>query len=274
MRKYLLILWVGLLAGCSSNEDKKTLPAQQLSNVSYGPDAQQVYDIDLPEARNPATTKAIVLVHGGAWYGGSKSDMAAAAAFARLQFPQHAIVNLEYRLATMGSPAYPKQIDDIRAALAHIESQGYDIAAQYAFLGVSAGAHLSMLYAYRFDLQHKVKVVGSMVGPTDFTDPAYTGSELALSMLPFLVGNDPSDELILQVSPTAHVSSDDPPTIQFLGNADPLIPASQGERLEAALDAAGVTNERHIYNAAHGNFSFSDSQDIFARLGGFFAAHL
>jgi acetyl esterase/lipase len=275
MKKYFLVLFVAVLWSCSSGDDNQNvLPAQTFSNVSYGSDSQQVYDIDLPEGRNSSATKVIIMVHGGAWYGGSKNDMAAAMAFARLQFPYHAIVNMEYRLATNESPAYPKQINDIQSVIGHIESQGYNISKQYAFLGVSAGAHLSMLYAYHFDTEHRVKAVCSIVGPTDFTDPAYVGSELETTLFPYLVGTDPSVELVAEVSPITHVTAGSPPTIQFNGNLDPLIPLSQGERLKAALDAAGVTNERHVYTAGHGNFSVADSQDIYGKLGAFFGAHL
>ena len=274
MKKYILLLFVGILWSCSDDDKPTVLPAQTLSNVSYGSDSQQVYDIDLPEGRNSATTKVLVMIHGGAWYAGSKNDMAAAVAFARFQFPQHAIVNMEYRLATTSSPAYPKQINDIQSVIDHLESQGYNISQQYGFVGVSAGAHLSMLYAYRFDPQHKVKVVCSVVGPTDFTDPAYAGSELEATLFPYLVGANPSESLIAEVSPINSVSADSAPTIQFNGNSDPLIPNSQGERMKAALDAAGVTNERHVYTAGHGNFSVPDSQDIYGKLGNFFAAHL
>lgn len=274
MNKFFLLLFVAVLWSCSSDDDKMTvLPAQTFSNVSYGPDSQQIYDIDLPEGRNAAATKVLIIIHGGAWYAGSKNDMAAAVAFARLQFPYHAIVNMEYRLATSESPAYPKQINDIQSLIDHLESQGYNISEQYAFLGVSAGAHLSMLYAYRFDPEHKVKAVCSLVGPTDFTDPAYAGSELESTLFPYLVGAEPSAELIAEVSPITHITADSPPTIQFNGNADPLIPLSQGERLKTALDAAGVTNERHVYNAGHGDFSIADSQDIYGKLSAFFGAN-
>jgi acetyl esterase/lipase len=275
MNKYLLLFLAAVLWSCNSGDDTPTvLPAQTYSNVSYGSDSQQVYDIDLPEGRNSVATKVIIMVHGGAWYAGSKADMAAAAAFARFQFPYHAIVNMEYRLATSVSPAYPKQINDIQSFIDHLESSGYNISQQYAFVGVSAGAHLSMLYAYQFDTGHKVKAVCGIVGPTDFTDPAYAGGELEASLFPYLVGPNPNDELVMEVSPITHVNADSPPTIQFNGNTDPLIPNSQGERLEAALDAAGVTNERHVYNAGNGNFSIPDSQDIYGKLGNFFAAHL
>lgn len=274
MKKYLLLLFVGFLWNCSSDDDASAVSsAQTYTNVSYGPDSEQVYDIDLPAGHN-GNTKVLILIHGGAWYAGSKDDMAGAVAFARLQFPQHAIVNMEYRLATVESPAYPKQINDIQSVIDHLESNGYGISQQYAFLGVSAGAHLATLYAYRFDADHKIKAVCAMVGPTDFTDPAYAGGELQTTLFPYLVGADPSAELVMEVSPIFHVDADSAPTIQFNGNADPLIPNSQGERLKAALDEAGVSNQRHVYDAGHGNFSISDSQDINAKLANFLGAHL
>lgn len=275
MRKYLLLLFIGALWSCGSDDDNNSiLPAQSLKNVPYGSDSQQLIDIDLPEGRNSATTKVLVIVHGGGWSGGSKEDMAAAVAVSRLQFPTYAIVNVNYRLATAERPAYPAQLDDLSAVIEHLESNNYGISKQYAFLGVSAGAHLSMLYAYHFDPEHKIKVVASIVGPTDFTDPAYEGSELAETMFPYLVGAEPTPELVAEVSPATHVNANVAPTIQFLGNADPLIPTSQGTRLKAKLDDFGVTNQLHFYDAGHGNFSVADSQDIYAKLGNFINAHL
>lgn len=275
MKKYLLLLFVAILWSCSSDDDSTTavvLPAQTLNNVSYGPDSEQIMDIYLPEGRNAFSTKVLVMVHGGSWYGGSKDDLTAAVALARIQFPSYAIVNIDYRLATFESPAYPKQTDDIQSVIDHLESHGYNISKQYAFIGVSAGAHLSMLYAYRFDTQHKVKAVCSIVGPTDFTDPAYSGSEFT-PYFQYVAGMEPTPENIAEVSPITYVTADAPPTIQFNGNADPLVPISQGERLKAALDAAGITNQRYVYSAGHGNFSFADSQDINAKMNLFLATY-
>ena len=275
MKKYFALLFVVVLWNCSSNDDDQPviLPAQTFSNVSYGPDSQQVIDIHLPEGRISGTTKTLLLLHGGAWYGGSKEDMAAAVALTRLQFPSYAIVNVEYRLATAESPAYPKQINDLEAVIEHLETHPYGLSKQYAFIGVSAGAHLSMLYAYHFDPEHHVKAVCSIVGPTDFTDPAYAGSELEHALFPFLVGANPSQELVQEVSPASHIDASDPPTIQFLGSEDPLVPTSQGIRLKAQLDLAGITNSMHVYQAGHGNFSITDSQEIYAKIGNFLNAN-
>lgn len=275
MRKYLLLLFVPFLWNCSSDDDNSAtvvLPAQTLNNVSYGTDSEQIMDIYLPEGRNEFSTKVLIMVHGGSWYEGSKDDLTAAVALARIQFPAYAIVNIDYRLATFESPAYPKQINDLQSVIDHLETHGYAISKQYAFVGVSAGAHLSMLYAYHFDTQHKVKAVCSIVGPTDFTDPAYQGSEFT-PFFQYLAGMNPTAENIAEVSPITHVTADAPPTIQFNGNADTLVPISQGERMKAALDAAGVANQRYVYDAGHGTFSVEQSQDINAKMNAFLLAY-
>ncbi|HMI06658.1 MAG TPA: alpha/beta hydrolase, partial [Flavobacterium sp.] len=269
MKKYLLLLTVLFLWSCSSDDDhSETLKAQDTMNVSYGPDSEQTYDLYLPEGRSSSYTKVLILVHGGGWSAGAKEDMNYAVPVIKLQFPNYAIVNMNYRLATGTSPAYPKQTDDIASVIAHLESHSadYGISNQYAFFGVSAGAHLSMLYAYRFDTAHHVKAVCSVVGPTDFNDPAYADSELQTTLLPYLTG-DITAEFLTEVSPVGNVSAQSPPTIQFLGNQDPLIPVTQGTRLEAALDGFGVSNELYYYEAGHGNFSIADTQDIYGKLG-------
>jgi acetyl esterase/lipase len=46
------------------------------ANVSYGTDASQKMDIYLPPGRTTAATKAIILIHGGGWSSGDKSDFA------------------------------------------------------------------------------------------------------------------------------------------------------------------------------------------------------
>lgn len=272
LTKYFLLLFVAALWSCGSDDDSSaTAEAKQILNVSYGADAQQTYDVYLPANRNN-DTKVMVLIHGGGWSGGSKEDMNAGVQIIKTLYPQYAIVNMNYRLATETSPAYPKQTDDIASVLAHVASQDYAISDDYAFLGVSAGGHLSLLYAYKFDLQHKVKVVCNIVGPTDFNDPAYAENELAVAMAAALGGNT-SESFLAEVSPVTHVNAQSAPTIQFMGNADPLIPITQGQRLKAALDNASVPNELNIYNAGHGDFSIADTQDIYAKLGVFLNAH-
>ena len=52
------------------------LDAIVLTNVSYGNNPEQVYDLYLPEGREASRTKVVVLIHGGGWTSGDKVDMA------------------------------------------------------------------------------------------------------------------------------------------------------------------------------------------------------
>ena len=277
MKKILILLLISTFSGCSDDDNNnsneiKVLEAQTLMNVSYGSDPQQLIDIYLPERKNDNATKVLFLVHGGGWNSGSKEDMNASVAIAKQLFPDFAFVNIGYRLATATSPAYPKQIDDLKSVVAFIQNGNYAVSEQYGFLGVSAGAHLSMLYAYGFDPDQHVKAVCSIVGPTDFNDPAYANSPLAVAVLPYLTP-DITPQFLTDVSPISHVSTQSAPTIQFMGNVDPLVPITQGQRLKAKLDSFNIANELNIYNAGHGNFGIADTQEIYAKLGVFFSAH-
>ncbi|HEY0090843.1 MAG TPA: alpha/beta hydrolase [Flavobacterium sp.] len=279
MKKFSIpVLSMFLALGCNKTDENNTstaVAAQQMFNVSYGADAEQIMDIYLPAGRD-ASTKTIILVHGGGWTGGSKADFAYFIPTLKSDFPDHAIVNINYRLATLDSPGYPKQIQDIEQVVAHLKSADYNISDDYAFIGASAGAHLSMLYAYNFDTSNDVKAVCSIVGPTDFTDPAYTDNPLFQNGLTYLVGNETwqdSPEIFIEVSPITHVTAQSPPTIMFYGGLDPLIPASQSPRLKERLDDFGVYNEWYLYaNGGHGNWDPLTMLDFTTKLTAFLRA--
>ncbi|HEU4495517.1 MAG TPA: alpha/beta hydrolase [Flavobacterium sp.] len=272
MKKCLIFTLFGIM-GCSSDDSSGSSPlleASTLLNVSYGSDPQQLIDIYLPAGRSAESTKVLFLVHGGGWTGGSKADLTPAVAGLKAQFPDCAIVNIGYRLGTVNMPAFPNQINDIKLAVSHMQGNNYAVSKQYAFFGVSAGAHLSLLYAYKFDPERHVKAVCSIVGPTDFTDPAYSLYTAVAS--PYLVGLNPPPDVFQNASPVTHVTAQSARTIQFAGTQDQLVPLSQSQRLKAKLDESGVQNELHVYNAGHGNFSPVDSQDINAKILAFLNA--
>ncbi|HEU0137652.1 MAG TPA: alpha/beta hydrolase [Flavobacterium sp.] len=280
MKKYTLpVIMLFLSLGCNNtdgNNINENLPARELYNVSYGNNAEQLMDIYLPAGRTD-NTKTIILVHGGGWSGGSKSDFNYVVPVLKAQFPDYAIVNMNYRLGTAQSPGFPKQIQDIELLISHLKTSDYQISDKYAFIGASAGAHLSLLYSYYHDPNHEVKAVCSIVGPTDFTDPAYTNNPLFQYGLMALVGNvnyQQHPEVYIEVSPTAHVTSQSPPTIMFYGGQDPLIPASQATRLKEKLDDAGVYNEYNLYPyGGHGNWNLQTMADFQTKLVAFLKNH-
>lgn len=277
MKKLLFLpfLCLFLVTGCADDDKKINLAAKNLQNVSYGVDSEQLIDIYLPEGRTE-DTKVILLLHGGFWSSGDKNDMANLIPAIKQQFPKHAIVNINYRLASNTSPAFPKQIEDIQKVIQHLETGKYNISDDYAIIGISSGGHLAMLYSYAYDTDHDVKAVCNIVGPADFNDPAYLQNPLFAPALQLLIGTaTPTQEQILSISPVAHITAQSSPTITFYGGQDSLIPASQGYLLMNALDSANVYNEFNYYpEGGHGDWNNPTMQEVFGKIILFLKARL
>ncbi len=249
-------------------------------NVSYGKDRQQLIDIHLP-ANRTNSTKTFLLLHGGGWSKGTKEQMNYMVKSLKKEFPGYAIVNINYRLATPLSPAYPMQIEDIEAVMAFLKKQQkeYSLSGEYAFIGSSAGAHLALLYSYAYDKEKAIKAVCSLIGPVDFTDASYTSNpKFSSGMLKNLVGiqntyeNNP--QLFDKASPAYHVTKNAPPTVMFHGADDPLVPKTQGPILKKKLDKAGVANELYIYEGEkHGKWNEENGKDIRKKMFAFFRKH-
>ncbi|MFP9099792.1 alpha/beta hydrolase fold domain-containing protein [Flavobacterium sp. RHBU_24] len=274
----LLFIFAGLLSACSSddnnNQQQAPLAAAEYANVQYGTDPGQTMDVYLPAGRT-ADTKVIILIHGGAWIAGSKEDFADFIPVIKQEFPDDAIVNINYRLATETSAAFPKQMEDLQKVIAFLKNSDYVIDNTYALIGASAGAHLAMLYGYEYDTAHEVKAICDIVGPADFFDPEYVSNPLYPFAAQYLLGTTtPTQQQIESVSPIAHITAQSPPTLSFYGGADPLIPATQGPRLKAALDEAGVVNEFNFYaTGGHGDWDDATYEDVYLRITSFFEAH-
>ncbi len=275
--KTLLAMIVVCLTGCKRASAPEILPEKNMTNIAYGNLPGQVMDLYLPEGRS-STTKTIILVHGGGWSGGSRRNLDYLLPSLRRHFPDAAFANVDYRLATAASPAFPKQVDDLAAVIKYLCEADYGISEEFAFIGASAGAHLALLYSYRYDVAKRIRVVASIVGPVDFTDPAYTSSPYFHYGLSPLVGpaaKRPHPESYLPVNPAAHVTRKSPPTILFYGGQDPLIPASQGPRLKEKLDGAGVASELHVYpRGGHGNWDEATTRHMGENLAAFFHRYL
>lgn len=278
---FLSILFIFLLSSCKRDDvitnESDNLSAQesyQALDVSYGSDINQKMDIYLPSNRN-LDTKIMILVHGGGWSSGDKSSMNSYKNLLLQNFSNLVVVNINYRLANETNSVYPMQLNDITSVINYLKERRdyYVISDEIGFIGVSAGGHLSLLWSYAFDSNSKTNMVCSIVGPTNFTDPAYLDDpNFDTYMNRFSVNLTTS--YLEEISPYHNVNSSSPPTILFYGGQDPLIPTSQGVALNDELETLGVIHQFTLYeNEGHG-WGGLNNLDTWAKMKIFIETHL
>ena len=139
-------------------------------NVAYGTDPLQKMDIYLPANRTVTTTKVIIMVHGGSWIGGDKNDFNVIIDSLKKRLPDYAIYNVNYRLAAFpATNVFPAQEMDVKAAVEYIYSNRTAnlVSDKFVMMGASAGGHLALLEAYKYQTPVKIKAVIDFFGPTN-----------------------------------------------------------------------------------------------------------
>ena len=179
---------------------------------------------------------AVLLIHGGSWQRGSRSEMVKFAT--RLTDAGYAVFNIDYRLAP--EHHYPAQLVDVRAAFAWLHAHARSLAVdpdRIAVMGYSAGAHLALLLGLA-DVEGapRPRAIVAGAAPSDLTE--YPNSPI----LATLIGGSGAalPDLYADASPISHVSPGDPPVLLYHGALDWIVDVEQSRRLLAALHAAGV----------------------------------
>jgi acetyl esterase/lipase len=262
------MLAVGNLEALPSD---KVARATTINNVAYGDHPRQKMDVYLPDGRTIDSTKVLILIHGGGWTNGDKSDFNQYVSALQHRLPGYAIFNVNYRLAGNGKNLFPSQENDIKSAVEFIyrKRNEYKISNHFAYMGASAGAHLALLQAYKHARPLKPKAVVSFFGPTELT-ALYRFSPMASMILSQVTGAAPASdvEIYRSSSPIEFVNEYSPPTLLLHGGRDPLVPFTQSELLKTALNKAKVANDYIFYpSERHGwmGDSLSDSFDKVAR---------
>ena len=164
------------LFSCKKNDattDTVSVAAKTMMNVPYGDSAKQKMDIYLPEGRREDSTKIMILIHGGAWAGGDKTDFDIYLDTLKRLLPDYAFFNINYRLSAGDTiNKFPTQETDVRFAVNHIlgKASDYQVSKKVVLLGASAGGHLAMLQGYKDTISTRVKAIVSLFGPSDLID--------------------------------------------------------------------------------------------------------
>jgi acetyl esterase/lipase len=195
---------------------------------------------------------AVVLVHGGGMWTGSRADMAGPAR--ELARAGYVTVCVDYRLvdAATGRNQWPAQLDDVQRAVrwlrAHADRFGID-RDRVAAYGWSAGGQLAALLGTRdtrrdddsalTGYSSRVNCVVDLAGDVDLA--AYTLPPARDEVEALLGGTrEIVPERYRDASPLTWVDATSSPFLIVHGPEDYVVPIEQSRRLASALRAAGV----------------------------------
>ena len=268
-----------LTAGCADGKEAwSEEDGQAILNQVYDKEKNLVYDMYIPkDLKKDAPVRLALFIHGGAWKGGRRHDIAFAC---RYYTKQNCVTaTIEYSLLSPQHPevTIPTMLDEITACIGAIkeklEAEGYQTS-KIALSGISAGGHLALLYAYSRAEESPIPIafVFEFVGPTDFCERTL-GAKDSAGILSFIAGkkikpeyvNKPKvKKLAESLSPVSFVTEKSVPTIYAYGGKDWLVKLCHRDALTQALEKNGVPHVCVDFpNSDHGMSNDPDKLEEF-----------
>lgn len=241
------------------------LSYQDKTELSYGTNPYQKYDLFLPNLRN-TRNPVIVLLHGGAWRLSDKTSLNFVVDILKNKRVNCAIVNANYRLA---SPAlgisYRQQVEDIGKLLHKITTDSKDlgIGTQFYLVGMSSGGHLALLYTAISDEDHRVSGIGGIAVPVDLTNQKIRDGVIGYDIQQ-LIGKTyiQAPEEYKNASPIYQGTRRQIPTILFYGGKDKIVTFDQSSLAKLAIISRLPCNEYYFYpNQSHEWSAWSETLD-------------
>lgn len=233
---------------------------------------RQVYDLVIP--KNTSGTPGLVLcIHGGGWFEGNKGPYIKPMIQA-CEDRGYAYACLNYRYIN-DKISFEDILDDITSALSAIKAEGKKRGVNFEKVllnGISAGGHLSLLYAYTRKDSAPVKpvCVVEICGPTDLEHEFYYSEENSISkavgaeFFRNVIGNGAGCKISLddfdaarpnlkKASPINFVNENTVPTFFGHGEQDEIVPYQNAVDLDAKLTEFGVEHTFVSFpNSGHG----------------------
>ena len=209
------------------------MPHVTVETVPYSVVNGDALQMDVYTTVHEDPVSVVIVIHGGAWVSGQRSDMAELCfAIARSGM---VAMTIDYRLAPQSK--WPAMLEDAQAALRFAKAEARRFGGdpeRIAVTGASAGGHLALLLGTMDETAGEVDAVLNLFGPTDLTKDF--APILMAVMAEQLLGKDLVDAMtdLKAMSPVSHASPGDPPIFTVHGKDDPLVPHMQAERLEEA----------------------------------------
>ncbi len=253
--KVFIILFAAMLVFAAGCKPLRPLPSENFLDVPYGPDRQNTMDVSLPGGRT-GDTPVIILVHGGAWTGGDKSDFS----FLRGYFFDRgfAAFSVNYRLAGVKGSGIGDILDDMENAAAFVKekSSHWSYSSDVIFIaGHSAGGHIALLYSFSRASGDTIRGVISFCGLADLTDPELEkflnrmyGKEKPFAKRPFdRIGLVTGPDRKMRIAYSPQFLTRNIPVLLFCGKMDNIIPWSQSDNLHKKMKERGFDSTLYVY---------------------------
>ena len=238
---------------------------------------RQKYDLVFPK-KTSGELGLILCIHGGGWVEGSKNDYTKNL-FQVSEEKGLAAACINYRYVSEDI-CFSDELDDITSALSAIKAKGAKYGVNFnkvLLTGISAGGHLSLLYAYtRKDTAPVEPVcVVELCGPTDLENPffyseknrvgASVGTEYFRNIISNGIGycidlENNAGSALKKFSPINFVSKNTVPTIFGHGEIDDIVPYQNAVDLDTKLTEYDV--EHTFVSFPNSNHECEDKESI------------
>jgi acetyl esterase/lipase len=221
-----------------------------VANVPYTSAGQKacIGDLYLP-AGDGSLRPAVVVVHGGAWVMGSKTDSGEADVAERLAKHGYVVFDIDYRLIKDGG-TFPHSIGDIKDAIAFLDANAANYAINKERVGVfgaSSGGFLALLAAYTAGTPelaegHYSEIVkpAAVVTYSSITDCLPLEKKPIFDYMDDTPWHTPE---LYQKAAAATYAKTAVPTLCVHAIRDKIVPYEQSSELIKKLQASGVEAE-------------------------------
>ncbi|MDR0442067.1 MAG: prolyl oligopeptidase family serine peptidase [Treponema sp.] len=268
---FAFIVFFIFLTGCT-----KTVQ-WTFENIPYGADEKQTFNILLPRGNNNG--HVIVYIHGGFYFFGNKlwhplflTEFTENTTFVTIGYRQMKQLKNTIHINDMIS-----DVDNALIKINEVLIKNGVVVKDYILVGYSAGAHLGLLYGYKYYQENdsrdiKISACVSLSGLSDCTDDLgwssmtyygetieerlttlsrlgteLTGQKITLSQYDWTNQNDwpEYEKYAKEISPIffVHEAEEIPPTLLVHGLNDVVIPYSNSVKLNSALEKKSVQHK-------------------------------
>lgn len=198
--------------------------------------------VDLYMPSNESTVRpAVLMIHGGGWSAGSRSEFADWGKGLARQGVVAA--SIDYRLTSDGH-LWPAQGEDVEQAMWWLRENASELGIdpeRIAVIGGSAGAHLAGWLATSSKssprgVSSRPAAAVSLWGPWDLTQSRVTLSSEANNIVASLVGRDGNRR---DASPYYRIDASTAPTLMAHGERDQLVPVKQSVKACETINQQG-----------------------------------